>query len=462
MNSPSKYGQYVFFIVVLAALGAAAWYYHRPPSVSEEAVSRAGVASDLLAGRVEGRQGLVGSLKWPPLPTLLALPLAKAPYLGATGLALVVVNIVVAAFTLTLLNAWWAGFGIPRLVRYPLLAFYQASPAIIGAVLTGSSATVTLLLLTAGAYFLVRWLDTLDLRSLAYLGVLGGLALITRYEAAALVLAALGVIVIRVAKRRERSFRAATVLVFAIPPIYTAALWFLGNWLIMGDPLYFVRGLAAPGALAAEFTDFQWEWPLYLMPLLLPVMTWALSAERRGTKVTGTLTTLRCLSPLSHGGTVVAFAVLVVGIAWPYADELWLGSPERSYFGRHQSEVVQGDEIRDYLAKEYPEAKVFVSGYSGYPFVLRAENPDAWVHLMNLDLREIERRTHGQQLLYLVPRPRGLDRWEDINVRAPWLFDEFTGPPLADGPLRVAFVLAKAWPDWHLLEAVRCDSSAEK
>ena len=93
-NTPSRTERYVFFAVTLAALLAAAWYIHRPPTVSEEAVSRAGVASDLLAGRVEGRQGLIGSLKWPPLPTMLALPLVKVPYLGTTGLALVLVNAV--------------------------------------------------------------------------------------------------------------------------------------------------------------------------------------------------------------------------------------------------------------------------------------------------------------------------------------------------------------------------------
>ena len=463
-NTPSRTERYVFFAVTLAALLAAAWYIHRPPTVSEEAVSRAGVASDLLAGRVEGRQGLIGSLKWPPLPTLLALPLVKVPYLGATGLALVIVNAVVAAFTLTLLNSWWAGFGMARLVRWTLLAVYQASPPIIGAVLTGSTSTVMLLLLTAGAYFLVRWLDTLDLRSLAYLGVLAGLSVITRYETVALVAAAAVVILARVARLRERSFRPATLLVFLIPPLYTMGLWVLGNWLIMGDPVYFLRALAQPGVLRAEFTEFEWEWTLYLMPMLLLVMTWTLSA--RAKKGSGAFcaqhpegpTGKRLLTPFSHAAaTIVAFAVLVVGVAGPYAN-LWLARADEPYFGQGSVDHVRINEILSYLSGQHGDAKVFVSGYSGYAFVERAENPDTFVHLMNLDLREIQRRTHGQTLFFLVPRPRGLHRWEDINLHAPWLFDDYAGAPLSDGDFCTAFILVKSWPDWRLIEAVRRDA----
>jgi hypothetical protein len=450
VTQPSKAEQYAFFAVVLAALLAAAFYYHRPASVCEEAVARAGVAADLLEGRVEGRQALIGSLKWPPLPTMLAMPFAKTPVLGSTGLSLVIVNAVVAAFTLSLLNTWWATFGIPRLVRYPLLASYQASPAIIAAVLMGSSSTVMLLILTAGAYFLVRWLDTLDLRSLAYLGVLAGLSVITRYETIALVAVVTLVILLRVARSREKSFRPATLLVFLIPPIYTAGLWFLGNWLIMGDPVFFLRGLARGEIVRAEFTEFEWEWSLYLMPTLLLVTTWTLAAERARLAHLG-----RALS------TIIAFATLVVGIAWPYAD-LWMAGPDQPYFGRRSVDVKRVEEIFLCLAQDHPDAKVFVSGYSGYPFVGRTGSAETFVHLMNLDLREIQRRTHGQPLLFLIPRPRGIHRWEDINLQAPWLFDDYTGPPLSDRGLRMSFILAKAWPDWRLLEVVRPDAPAKK
>jgi len=438
----------VFFAAVLATLLAVVLFYHmRVVAVSPEAVVRSGVGADLLAGGAKGRQGLIGSLKWPPLPTLLVLIFAKIPRFGTSGLAFPVVNAVLSAFTLTLLNGWLAGFRVPRGVRLPLLCLYQFSPPVIAVCLTGGSATLMLLILMAGAYYLVHWLETLDVRSLAYLGVLGGLAVVTRYQTVLLVALVALIIVARVRRRRERAFRGGTVLVFLIPSIYTLALWFIGNWLIMGDPVFFLRGLASRSVLLAEVAELEFEWQLYVMPCLFLLAARTLGrarAARGATRKTGAL--------------AVAVIVLLGVVAWQYVAELYLTERGKSYFGRHYRQISQVDEIVAHLARFRPEAKVFVSGYTGYQFVARSSSKESFVHLMNLDLREIQRRTRGQQLFFLVPRARGALRWEDISLQAPWLFDEYMKHLLVDGPLRVSFVLEKQWlPDWVLIEAVRAE-----
>ena len=443
----SRNERYVFFLVVLAGLLAGVfWYHSRKVDVSQEAVVRAGVARDLLAGLVEGRQGLIGSLKWPPLPTLLILPLVRIPGLGGSGLGFPVLNAVLSAFTVTLLNTWWKGFGMPRVVRFPLLVLYQLSPPVIGAVLTGSSVTVMLLMLTAGAYFLLHWLKTLDVRSLAYLGVLGGLAITTRYQAIVLVLVVGFLILVHVRRRREPSFRTGTLLAFLIPSIYTVLLWFIANWLIMADPLFFLRGLSTQARVRAEITELDVAWYLQLLPVLLVLIPQMLSGERVRRR--------RARRTASLGLVVI---VLVAAVGWPYVTEFVLTEEYESYFGRHHERLRQVDEIVTHL-EQRPEAKVFVSGYTGYHFVARARNKDQFVHLMNLDLREIERRTQGQTLFFLVPRPKGLNRWEDVNLQAPWLFDDYMKHVLADRGLRMSFVLEKEWRDWHLIEAVRAES----
>ena len=458
--------RYVFFIAVLAMLLVVVFFYR--VGVSQEAVVRVGVGSDLLAGLVEGRQGLIGSLKWPPLPTLLVLPLVRIPGLGGSGLAFPVLNAILSAFTVTLLNTWWRRFGIPRVVRYPLLCVYQLSPPVIGAVLTGSSVTVMLLMLAAGAYFLVHWLRTLDIRSLAYLGVLGGLSVITRYQTILLVMLIAVLIMMRILRKRGQvpfvrstlrayrqkgpdpfsSFRTGTFLAFLIPSVYTLALWFIANWLIMADPAFFLRGLSTRARFLAEITELDVEWYLYLVPVLLVLIphTFTRRKVRHG----------RARRTVSLGLVVI---VLVAAVAWPYVTEFVLSEFHASYFGRHHERLRQVDEIVTHLDRQ-PEAKVFVSGYTGYHFVARARNREQFVHLMNLDPREIERRTHGQPLFFLVPRPRGLNRWEDVNLQAPWLFDDYMRHVLADGKLRMTFVLEKEWPDWHLIEAVRAERPA--
>lgn len=445
-HATSRKERYIFFIVVLAGLLAVAfWYHFGVVAVSQEALVRSGVGSDLLAGLVEGREGLIGSLKWPPLPTLLILPFVRIPELGTSGLAFPVVNAIISAFMLTLLNTWWGSFGIPRAVRLPLLCLYQLSPPVIGAVLTGSSATVMLLMLMGGAYFLVHWLKTMDVRSLAYLGVLAGLSVITQYQAIILVIPAAFLIIVRIHRRREPSFRSATLLVFLIPTIYTLLLWFTANWLIMGNPALFLRGLSGRERLIAEITELDMDWYLYLMPFILVLVPYAFTREK-----------VR-LARVRRSALLWLAAVLsVAAAAWPYVAEFVLTEGHESYFGRHHEQLRQVDEIGSHLAG-CPEAKVFVSGYTGYHFIARARNKDQFVHLMNLDLREIERRTRGQRLFFLVPSPVGLHRWEDVNLRAPWLFGDYMKHLLADGKLRMSFVLEKEWSDWHLIEAVRAE-----
>jgi hypothetical protein len=471
----SKHEQYIFFAGVLAALLAVVFYYHgRVVSVSQEAMVCSGVGRDLLAGAVEGRQGLVGSLEWPPLPTLLLLPFVKIPHFGSSGLAFPVVNVIISAFTLTLLNGWWARFGVPRLARFLLLALYQASPPVIAAVLTGSSDTMLLLMLMAGAYFLIHWLGTLDLRSLAYLGVLCGLSVVTRYQTMVLVILVVAVITVRTMRTRQPSFRPATLLVFLIPSLYTVSLWFMANWLILGDPVYFLRGLAGggPDSIGTEITELDVDWYLYLMPLLLLLVAYLMGSRSASSSPPGgnvpNRDSVRSGSPTwgSHLwkslAVALALVVLLAVMVWPYVTEIRPTPGRESYFGRHNRQLGEVDEIVTYLAERCPEAKVFVSGYTGYQFVARSQHRETFVHLINLDLGEIQRRTRGQQLLFLVPRPKGLYRWEDINLRLPWLFDEYMKHLLLDRGLCLSFVLVKEWPNWHLIEAVRAEKPLDK
>ena len=80
--------------------------------------------------------------------------------------------------------------------------------------------------------------------------------------------------------------------------------------------------------------------------------------------------------------------------------------------------------------------------------------------LLNRRTKSLRSPGDFQPGLFLVPKPKGRNRWEDINLQAPWLFDEYMKHILTDGELRMSFVLEKEWPDWHLIEAVRAETSS--
>ena len=442
--------KYVVFTVVLAGLLALVFWYHREQVlVSREAAVRSWVGIDLLAGAVKGRQGLIGSLKWAPLPTLLLLPVVKIPALGTSGLGAAVVAALISAFTVMLLNIWWTRFGVPRALRFPLLVLYQMCPPVLAAVLTGRSTVLMLLILMAGAYFLGSWLRTLDVRSLAYLGVLGGLAIVTLYLSAVIVVLMAVVIVVRVWRVRTPSYRPATLLIYLIPCLYTAALWFTANWLIMGDPVFFLRGIATEERFLAEITELDLDGYLYLMPLLILAAGWVATRGRRRRS--------------ARAASVLVTAVLLLAIfAVPYVTEYVMMDRRPTYFGRNEAQLARIDEILSYLDHVHPEAKVFVCGYTAYQFIARTEHRDRFVHLMSVDLARIERETRGQELYFLVPRPYGVYRWEDVNLRLPRLFDDYVDMSVTSDHLEMRFMLGRLgeeWPDWHLIRVVRKDLS---
>ncbi len=441
-----RWGGLILFAIFFGVLLSGIVYHHWDVvQVSEEAVVRSGVGSDLLAGRASGRQGLIGSLNWAPLPTLLGLPFLYVPRLGSAGLAWPVLAAAMSAFTIVLLNRWGRSAGVPWPVRYIVLIGYQLSPPVLGAVLAGSGAMLLLLLCVAGLHFLYHWLATLDLRSLAYLGTLAGLAVVTDWRMIVVVSAVLLVVVLRLLWVYDRkNFSQATLLVYLVPVVYLVTVWTVSNWLIMGDPLFFLRGLfAGVSAIPALL-----EWSLYLLPptlLTLGVGYGYFVARRRpGSSVLA--------------GLLVVGMVAAVGLS--YVLEL---RADASSLATYPQQVRTVDEIISYVEDRYPDSRVVVSGYFGYQFRVRAHRPELFVHFINLSLSQVDNRTRGKELFLLLPRPESTGAWEDVHLNHRGLFENYENYEMTDGAFVAGFVFEERWPagnsepQWLLLRMILRD-----
>ena len=116
MDRPRELRLAIALFLTLAAAGAAVtWMLMREranaprgpgANFCREAVVRAGVGHDLLTGVTRGRQGLVGSLYWAPLPTLLALPLLPPTAPFGEAWAFTAMALLGAAFFCAFLNVW--------------------------------------------------------------------------------------------------------------------------------------------------------------------------------------------------------------------------------------------------------------------------------------------------------------------------------------------------------------------
>ncbi len=421
----------LFLLLVLIGAAAGRTALRRAPEFSREAVIRTGVANDLLIGEARGRQGLIGSLYWAPLPTLLAMPLIRLPAPFGGEWAFVVMAMLAAAFLCAFLAVWLRRTGLPALAAAAVATALFCSPPILQPLLQGSSAPLFGLLTMAGVIFLLHWWESGELRSLAYLSLTVMLVMLTRYQGALLFLLALAVVLLHLRLSRKRPHYAeATLTVFVTPPLYALATWAVANWLIMGDPFYFLRGLAVNRQTGSDWlallTD-GCDWPCALCLSLVPLLAWLVARLLPQQRALWTRLPVFAAALLLWSGKVECASLRVT----PADREL--------------------PQVVSYLNAEHQGDWIVVAGYRGYEVArLMRDNGGAGLqHSLSFYLDQVLERTHSRRVFLLIPQPQGADRWEDINMRYPDLFDTdatFTSHE-------------KSWPHWRLVRIVRLDEA---
>jgi hypothetical protein len=430
IRRPGRTGWIVLLFVALAATGGivASQRLSAESQFVREAYIRAGVSEDLLQGHSRGRQGLIGSLYYSPLPTLLALPLFRLPRPLGGEWAFVVLGILSAAALGTAASYWFRRNGAPMLIGLAAALGIFLSPHLCSSMLDGSSRLLSAALLFAVFCFLLNWLSTRHIRSLAYLSLGLMLALITRYQAALLVLAALVIVPAALLPRyRPRHYVEGTLVVLIAPPVYAALLWITSNWLIMGDPWFFARGVGALSRFASKawylfLEGSDWRFALLaLTAALLPWMAGGLSGKRR-TAAAGMA------------------AILVAIPFWlPWTGE----APVTDFAGAELRE-----QVLPTLRTGYADDWIVISGYRGYGIgPAGAKLPANVQHTLSFYLKPILDDTHERRAFLLTPRPVGPDRWEDVNLKFPGIYENGT-----------AFtVYERSWEHWRLWRLVRLD-----
>lgn len=424
-TSSRREGRAIFLIVLVAQILLATAANHGlggSGALSGEAVSRAGVAADLLAGDVKGRQGLVGSLYWAPLPTLLVLPFVP---LASSGFASCIVSAFVAAVAAVLLNAWWRRHGVGGVARLGGLILFEIQPPVLTSVIGGDSSLLFATLVFTSFACLLDWLQGSQLSNLAYLAVLIGLGILTRYQVALFGAAVLVIVLVAaLSEQKEKGYREATLITFLTPPLYAAGVWFAANWLIMGDPTFFLRGVLPSCYVRTSLYGILTEgceWPMALVPMLLIAATWR---KREQSAFAGVM-------------------VLVIGLAGVAIGVQSFRQADRAAERRELQEITR------YCIDNHDRDRVAVSGYQGYQLLqgLNADERKVFVHQMSMYLDKALEQTRGKDLYLLVPRPVGESRWEDVNLKFPHLYE--------GGPEIILF--DHNWENWRLFRVVRTD-----
>ena len=212
------------------------------------------ILDSLVAGQIWGRQALVSSIEYPTLPSL-ALFFARLP---ANLINFPVGHVMVA------ISQVWGLFYLLRIPRFWMSRTYTAITLALVLLVSAEARTVfyrvdpnwvLVIPVSCALYHFFLWCRQQSLRDLVLLGVNCGIMVFAGSAGIALALLILLLSCLRISMTASRDNTQAqakgTRLLLWTPSIYTMALVFLANWLIMQNGLFFLKR-AGRAVAAAE------------------------------------------------------------------------------------------------------------------------------------------------------------------------------------------------------------------
>ena len=483
-GAPARQG--LFFVLVAVILFGAAW-------LAQETISFRGrvyeaIARELVDNTTEGRQALVSSVWWAPLPTLLRLPLVLAFPDVPRPLASQAVGALMGAASLVLMLRIFEQWGLGRWSVVLVLAL-AIHPLFLRAGTDGAVASTVLYFVLLAMHGFIGWADKRSLRYLVYLAFAVAMLTVTSFEmtvwCAVAFLFFLGDLTARRCVRRQRE---AVFVVTLTPLVYTVLLWILLNWLVMGDGFYLVRSLtrglrpiglpAAPPGLPADVLEkasllhvsematmfcaaaalvfvaarrrggaylglcaaavAPLCWLLHVNGLLWDSLPLLLSLAALFVVMCGYLTRSEGLLPRSWGRPLCAALALGMSVYAIRSEESWIAA-DRDL----QADERMGHEIRQIVEhhalarSEY--AKIYACGYSGL-LLARASEDAVIVPSLDFNFNETMRDYRGHRLFVLVHRPEGRSGMDSLHWKFPDIYPFGSGATLFErdfGPWRL-------------------------
>lgn len=262
---PSPRSQLVLFLltfVVLIALAAKVTFEHL--LFAGDALSRTYSAATVLYASHPALANI--GFVWPPLPALLQVPLALYRPLLTNGFTGNIVSAIAGAVGLVMMNAILARFVPNLIVRFALLLVYQCNVMILWYSVNGMSEILLVAISLICWYAFQTLYDHFPsgrcVAQVAAMGMAAGMAFLSNLQGAPFGLAIfVALLIVLVANgRRLALFRGLMTggheavrreetlmlegysLAYLTPYVYAIFLWLFFNWMIMGDPLFFVSG----------------------------------------------------------------------------------------------------------------------------------------------------------------------------------------------------------------------------
>ena len=245
----------LYALVVVVGLALAALYAFSFGIYQGDALARTYQAAMVLYVDQPGLANI--SFIWTPLPALAQVPLLLDERLALNGFSSQIVSVGFAAGALVVLNRIVRPYIASRLPRYLFLAAYQLNPMILVYTVNGMTELVLIFFVLLGVWALATFQREYGatngaaflsrrgtVRLLMVMGGAAALAFMSRYEGLVFGVALAAALAVCTLERSHAAVERteALLIAYAAPFVYAVGMWILANWLVMGDPLYFLIG----------------------------------------------------------------------------------------------------------------------------------------------------------------------------------------------------------------------------
>ncbi len=193
---------------------------------------------------------------WPPIPTLVLLPLAAFQSLVYSFMVPVIVSALCMVLSMIVIGQLASACGLNKTWQVLVVLLFAINPLILVFAVNGMSEALLVVFSLAALFWLVRFHQTNHNTYMMFSGLFFGLLPLIRYESiilsfagCALVLAVSWEYGAEMPLNKFRQFMEGRLLAFSSLVIYPIFLWMLANGLIMGNPIYFLTDVESASSV---------------------------------------------------------------------------------------------------------------------------------------------------------------------------------------------------------------------
>lgn len=225
----------IFLIVFLIAACAGFYLNYHLKFIFGDALVRSFHAYLVFYG-FEPKFSAIGFV-WPPLQTLLQLPLVLIPQLNNSGFAGNIFTAIFLGISAIYLNLLGKFFKVNKLVRFTSLAFFITNPLIFFYGINGMSEIIGITFLLMTLYYFLKHIATKSAPALIVSSLTFACAIMTRWEIGILLMVLLPILFFlpNVNRKYSRKEVESSMVMFILPIIFVIGLWVVISWLITGS-----------------------------------------------------------------------------------------------------------------------------------------------------------------------------------------------------------------------------------